>query len=219
MEDRPASPESAAPGPDGAPLWRARLRWRMRGAWMWPAWFGLTLADGLLLYALPFSGDGSGLIAALLAAGFANLFVIAILAPLAGRLLRRRRPDLPRMIATDYAGTGLLATLALALVVGGVVHRPLVVRCHDEFVDQAAAARHYVLTQAPARFRRNLDRATTLKIEDNLYRTCVPSGDPGHSLCLAINTDQSPPGIRRERSEETNATFAGPVNAYRAQCG
>ena len=27
-------------------LWPARLRWRLRGAWLWPAFFGLTFIDG-----------------------------------------------------------------------------------------------------------------------------------------------------------------------------
>ena len=53
-----------------------------------------------------------GVLPGVLIAGFANLAVVALLAPAAGRLLRRRRADLPRAIAADYAGTALLALLA-----------------------------------------------------------------------------------------------------------
>ena len=34
-------------------LWLARLRWRMRGAWLWPAFFGLTAVDGALIQIWP----------------------------------------------------------------------------------------------------------------------------------------------------------------------
>src|SRR5215211_7112849 len=84
-------------------LWTARMRWRMRGAWLWPAFFGLTAVDGILIVLLPpYDGAPQQLLGGVLLAGFANLLAIAVAAPLAGRLLRRRRPDLPRMIANDY---------------------------------------------------------------------------------------------------------------------
>ena len=35
------------------PLWRSRLRWRWRGALLWPAFAVLTLVDALLLGVLP----------------------------------------------------------------------------------------------------------------------------------------------------------------------
>ncbi|HWI73270.1 MAG TPA: hypothetical protein VNT55_15040, partial [Baekduia sp.] len=70
----------------GEALWARRLRWRMRGATLWPAFAVAVVADGVLLNELPISGDGGpGLFAAVILAGFANLIVIAVLAPLAGR--------------------------------------------------------------------------------------------------------------------------------------
>ena len=41
------------------PLWRSRLRWRWRGALLWPAFVVLTLVDALLLGVLPIAGDGA----------------------------------------------------------------------------------------------------------------------------------------------------------------
>jgi hypothetical protein len=107
--------------------WITRLRWRMRGAWLWPCFAVLTIADGLLLHHLPIYGDGPGsVVGAILLAGFANLFLVAVIAPLGGRRLRRRRPDLPRFVADNYAGTALVAAMAVAIVVGGLIHRPVV---------------------------------------------------------------------------------------------
>ena len=60
----------------------------------------------------------------MLLAGFANLIVVATIAPLAGRRLRRRRPDLPRLIADNYAGTALLCAIAAAIVALGLAPPP-----------------------------------------------------------------------------------------------
>jgi hypothetical protein len=87
----------------------SRLHWRLRGAWQWPAFTLAVAAETVLLDALPVWGDGpGGFWGGLLLAGCLNLIVVAVLAPLAGRLLRLRRPDLPRLIATDYAGAASL---------------------------------------------------------------------------------------------------------------
>src|SRR5215210_8677805 len=73
-------------------LWFTRMRWRMRGAWLWPAFVALTLAEGVALAKLPITGDGAGgVVPGVLLAGFANLVGVAVIAPLLGARLRRRR--------------------------------------------------------------------------------------------------------------------------------
>ena len=68
---------------------------------------------------LPIAGDGpGGVLPGVLLAGFANLILVAAVAPLAGRRLRRRRPDLPRVVADNYAGTALLLAFAAAVARG-----------------------------------------------------------------------------------------------------
>src|SRR4051812_17125469 len=101
--------------------WR-RMRWRLRGAWQWPAFAALTVVDALLAARLPFAGEGADLIGAVLFAAFVNLLAVAVIAPFAGMALRRRRRDLPTLIARDYAGAGLLVTITFLMLVGGVVH-------------------------------------------------------------------------------------------------
>src|SRR3954465_13895555 len=102
--------------------WR-RLRWRLRGAWQWPAFALLTVVDAVLAAPLPFQGEGADAFGAVLFAGFMNLLAVALVAPLAGFLLRRRRRDPPWFLARDYAGAGLLVFITAALVAGGLVHR------------------------------------------------------------------------------------------------
>src|SRR3982074_3479070 len=102
-------------------VWRSRLRWRIRGAWMWPTFVVPPVPAGGRVHEPPVRGGGMGLLPGVLVAGFSNLFTVAVLAPLIGRLLRRRRTDLPRLIATDYAGTVLLLAVPGALGTAGLL--------------------------------------------------------------------------------------------------
>src|SRR3954465_14005437 len=104
-------------------LWWPRLRWRLRGAWQWPAFIGLTLLDTLVIALLPFYGEGPDALAAFLLAVFVNLVAVAVAAPVAGLVLARWRPDLPRLVARDYGGTAMLVAAAVGLVMAGLAHR------------------------------------------------------------------------------------------------
>lgn len=190
-------------------LWTRRLRWRLRGAWQWPAFAALTFVDGVLLAELPFTGDGPGLYGGILLAGFANLFALAVLAPAVGRLVRRRRPDLPRMIASDYAGAWLLLTISAGLGVAGLLHRPTVMAEHRDEAAVAAALHDYVLREAPEH-RGALGAMDARQLEPELYRACVPAGEPGRALCLFVNTAQRPPGLTRDTDETPNSEFRVP---------
>ena len=177
-----------------------RLRWRMRGAWQWPAFAALTVVDALLIARLPFQGDGPDAIGAVLVAGFANLLVVAVLAPLSGLLLRRWwRPDLPRMVARDYAGTALLGFVTVVLVTGGLIHRRGLQEEHRDRALALAAVHSYVRSQAP-----KFDSAPDMvREETDLYRVCV-YGSERLPLCLYVNTNQNPAGVRRDPSREPN---------------
>jgi hypothetical protein len=183
-------------------VWWPRLRWRMRGAWQWPAFVVLTAADALLLARLPFRGGGADTVGAVLLAGFFNLLVVAVAAPMLGLAVRARRRDLPSVVARDYAGTALLAAVTCALVVGGILHRSAVV---EERADRAAAmagVHDYVITQAP-RFLAGLRQPDIVRLETDHYRVCV-YGAERLPLCLFVNTDQQPAGIHRDPSREPN---------------
>ena len=76
-------------------FWTRRLRWRLHGAWQWPAFAFFTLLDGLLLDRLPPLGTARmDFILGVLVATFANLFLVGAVAPwLTRRLLRRREQE------------------------------------------------------------------------------------------------------------------------------
>jgi hypothetical protein len=190
--------------------WLTRARWRIRGAWQWPSFAVFTVGDAVMLHELPLTGSHTGLAPALLLSAFLNLVAVAALAPLAGASLRRRRPDLPKVVATDYAGTGLIVVVFAGLLAGGLAHRPAAREQERDFAAQADAVRLYVVHHAPAAFRANLGHADTWRIEPDHFRTCVPGPDPRRSLCLLVNTDQSPPGIAVDPSRAPNSTFIGP---------
>ncbi|HEU4656270.1 MAG TPA: hypothetical protein VFR97_02040 [Capillimicrobium sp.] len=189
-----------------------RLRWRMRGAWQWPSFAALTVADTVLLHELPIAGEGPGWFPALLLATFFNWLAVAVAGPLLGLLLRRRRPDLPGVVASDYGGTvALLATTAI-LVAIGLAHRPAIEARRDAFSAQSAAVRRWVATapDVAAEFRRNIDRADSVPYGEHLYRTCIPADDGEHALCLFVDTAQSPPGIRVDSNRAPNDPMTSP---------
>jgi hypothetical protein len=196
-------------------LWPARLRWRLRGAWQWPAFALAIVVDAVLLSVLPIAGDGGGVVGAVLLAAFFNLGVVAGLAPLAGRLVRRRWPGLPLIVAQDRAGTALIVALAIALAGIGLAHRPAVVDARNDFRAQARAAQRYLQTRAPPEYRLGLDRLNTWKQAPDLFRTCAPGPDPRRWLCLIVRTDRSPPSVVVDRDQEPNSRLAGPDNPGR----
>jgi hypothetical protein len=188
----------------GETVWYTRLRWRMRGAWLWPAFVGLTVIDGVLINRLPpYGWTPPGIVGALLLAGFANLLLLAVAAPPAGILLRRRRRDLPRPVAFDYAGTSLFCALTLVLVVAGVAHRPAVAARDDDAAALSAAVHAYVMEREPE-WAGGLDAVAVREYAPEVFRACVPGADPTKALCLIVDTDRRPPAVHRDESMQPN---------------
>jgi hypothetical protein len=188
-----------------------RLRWRLRGAWQWPSFAVAIVADALLLHLLPIAGDGTGLAPATLLALLFNLLAVAVLAPPLGALLRRRRRDLPTIVARDYAGTALVAALALLIAVLGVVHQPAV-RGHERTVRALGdAVRSFAAAHAPARFRVGIDRADVLQIDASLYRACAPAITGGGWWCVVVDASKRPMRVRFDPSGAANSTVGHPL--------
>jgi hypothetical protein len=188
-------------------VWVRRLRWRMRGAWQWPTFAVLTVVEAVLLVELPFYEDGPGsIVAGLLIAAFVNLLTVAVIGPLLGLWLRRRRPDLPRPIAADSASTAVLVLICAGFLAGGLLHRPAVAAERAEVAAVAATTRAYVMRQAPE-YRPGLISIDAMRVEEDLYRSCVPGPDPKRWLCVFVTTDRHPPGVTEDPDRAPNAAY------------
>ena len=70
----------------------------------------------------------------------------------------------------------------------------------------AASTHEYVLAQAPE-YRPGLAGLDAMRVEEDLYRACVPGPDPKRWLCLFVTTDQSPPGVTADPDRAPNAAY------------
>ena len=171
---------------DGASL--HRLRWRLRGAWLWPAFVALTIADAVVGHMLPPAGDGQSVVSAALVALVLNLIAVILLSRPLGAVLRHARGDLPSIVARDYAGTTVIVVIALALLTAGLLHRPTLQAQRSTMYDAIKRAQAYIGDRAPAQFRRNLELVDTFVIQQgSIYRTCVPSDDRKRTYCVIVN--------------------------------
>jgi hypothetical protein len=171
---------------DGASL--HRLRWRLRGAWLWPAFVALTIADAVVGHMLPPAGDGQSVVSAALVALVLNLIAVILLSRPLGAVLRRTRADLPGIVARDYAGTTVIVVIALTLLTAGLLHRSTLQAQRSTMYDAIKRAQAYIGDRAPAQFRRNLELVDTFVIQQgSIYRTCVPSDDRKRTYCVIVN--------------------------------
>jgi hypothetical protein len=167
----------------------ARLRWRRRGAWMWPAFVALTIADGIAGHLLPPAGETQTIFSAVLVGGALNLLGVLLLSWPLGAVLRRRRRDLPKLIARDYGGTVAIVAISAMLLAIGLSHRSAVLANRQAMDDAIARAQAYIGDRAPAEFRRNLASESTFAIEPgSVYRTCVRSAVRTRTYCVVVKT-------------------------------
>jgi hypothetical protein len=200
----------------GLAVWRTRLRWRLSGAWQWPAFAVLTVVDAVVLARLPFAGGRANLLGCVLAAGLLNVIVLAVVPRPGGWLVRRRRPDLPREVAGDLAGTIGLGVLCVVLIAGGIAHRPAL-RANDTALATAVReARVFAAHRAPARYL-PLHAWDTWQQGPHLFRTCFPGPDARRDFCVIVRTDEAVPIKRVDPDQRPNATIAGPDNPGRSR--
>jgi len=186
-----------------------RARWRLRGALLWPTFAAATLVDAAIMHWLPIAGEGTHWVPALLLAGCLNVAAVALLGGLGGLALRHLRPSLPKVVADDRAGTAVLGLLAGTYLVAGLVHGPEVDAQRDAFSAQSVAVRRWIDANGNSFARAHVDRADSIRIEQDLYRTCVPRSAPRRHLCLIVDTSTSPPRVTRDSSGESNAELNG----------
>jgi hypothetical protein len=197
-------------------LWARRLRWRLRGAWMWPAYAVLTLLDAVILHELPPVSGGVDFVPALILSSFCNLFLMGAVAPWLGKRLAQRErlgagngiPLSVRVeVLKDRTAAVLLGLATLGLIAAGLAAQPLIVSETRDTERNAELVRDYVVREAPHEIQRNVDTANTVKLEDGYFRTCVNFDDRTRAYCLFVDVDAEPPIVRKDPSTLPNQEF------------
>ena len=192
---------------EGARL--ARVRWRLRGAWLAPALVVATVADAVIGHLLPPAGETQTILAAALLGALFNLLAVLLLRVPFSVLLRRRRPDLPRVVARDYAGTIAITLVSAVLLLFGLLHRPTIIANRNAMNDAISRAQAFIGARAPAEFRRNLAIVSTYAIEaGRIYRTCVPGIRTGRTYCVVVKTQMPFAQSVTFAGYESNADFS-----------
>ncbi|HWD64643.1 MAG TPA: hypothetical protein VG405_05675 [Solirubrobacteraceae bacterium] len=174
---------------DGARI--TRLRWRLHGAWMWPTFVVLTLLDGALVHWLPLSGDSQSPMTGWLIGLFVGLLAIVLAAPALGFVLRRFRPDMPRVVARDYAGAGAILAITLILLGAGLTHRSTIIADRQALQDAVARAQAFIGVHAKPQFRANVRHASTYELQPpRIYRVCVPNQAGTRTYCVIVHRDR-----------------------------
>lgn len=186
----------------------SRLRWRFRGAWMWPAFAAMTVIGGLILHWLPPVRTGIRPLTGILLATFANLFLIAVAAPwLAKRMAARRgfRPDsAEREVLKDRVGTTLLVTGLAGILAAGLAARPLIVSETEQTERAAQAIYNLVQRSGNEELIRNREAADTVRLAEGYFRICIPDDRRERFSCWFVDSEKSRAEVRRDPSVESN---------------
>lgn len=199
-------------------FWSARLRWRLRGATMWPAFIVLTLLDGVLLHLLPpvklgLTADGMTVVFGIIVATFGNLVLVGAVAPWLARRLaartraqeRERLPERVRLEALqDRVGTVLLGLGVVGVVAAGLGSRPVVVSETHATETNARAVQQFIERSGNPELIRNLEAANTIKLGEGLFRSCVPRDSRRSYFCLLVDTKRNPASVRVDPSGQPN---------------
>jgi hypothetical protein len=193
--------------PTAERFWTRRLRWRLLGAWRWPAFAVFTIVDALLLHELG-TGVRFNIPAALILASFGNIALLAA-ADLLARFAARRRAaqgfaDGHLEVTIDRGGIALLAIGAVGLAASGAATHHLIVSETNATTANAHAVENWVARYGAATYRRNLETANTAKLADNYFRTCIGNDTRDRFLCLFVDTKKKPPEVVRDPSAVPN---------------
>jgi len=193
-------------------FWPNRMRWRLRGAWMWPSFVVVTLVDGFLLHHLSPVREGIDLIPAILLATFGNLILIGAVGPWLARRMWKRRPAADPAtppkdqleVLTDRVGTGLLVASVFGVLAAGLANRPTIVVETNQRERAAQLLENYVEAHGDAELTRNLEASDTRRYADGYYRSCIPHDDRRRATCFFIDVRKKKAKFTRDPSEIPN---------------
>ncbi|MGI8505679.1 MAG: hypothetical protein ACR2MK_02540 [Solirubrobacteraceae bacterium] len=193
--------------------WLARLRWRCRGAWLWPTFILVTIADGVVLHALPMTGETQTLAGGIVFGLVFNVVAVLLLSRPLGALLRRRRTDMPVGVARNYGGTAAVGLVTLAMLGVGLLHRPALMAQRRALRDAVVRAEAYIGNRAPSAFRQMAAHPDTYTIQSGeIYRTCVPNRSRTRAYCVIVKTNLPLAQSVVFDGYEPNSVFAEGIN-------
>ena len=173
----------------------------------------LSLVDGLVGRSLPVSGRQQSVAGGVVVGLALNLLAVVLLSRPLGAVLRRRRRDLPAVVARNYAGTMCLVLITAGFVIAGLANRSDIRSDDAAYRDAVVRAVAYIGDRAPVKFRRNAAHADTFTIQPgSIYRTCVPNRAHTRTYCVIVR--RSLPFARSVVFDgyEPNSVFAAGVN-------
>jgi len=193
--------------------WLHRLRWRLRGAWLWPVFVAAVAADAALGHFRPPTSDTESVAAAAIVGLALNLLAVLLLSRPLGALLRRMRRELPGVVARNYAGTWVVIAVTAGLLAAGLVHHGAVMADQAAMRDATVRAQAWIGDRAPPEFRINVRLSDTFAIQaGSIYRTCVPGRNDGRSYCVIVKTRLPLSRSVRFDGYEPNSVFAQGVS-------
>lgn len=189
------------------------MRWRLRGAWQWPAYALLTLLDAVILHGLPPVREGVAFVPALIVSSFGNLFLMGAVAPWLGKRLAEREHaaggnGIPLAVRAevfkDRTAAVLLAIATVGLLVAGLGNQPAVVAETEDVEDAIGLLERYVAANAPHEIQRNLEIVNTDRLEEGFFRMCINYDQRDRAWCVFVNVKAEPPTVVRDPSEVPN---------------
>jgi hypothetical protein len=194
-------------------FWTRRLRWRLLGAWRWPAYAVATIVDAALLHEVG-TGVRFNWAVALILASFVNIALLAI-ADVLARLTARNRAargapmtDTQLEVTIDRGGMALLAIGVVGLAASGLATHHLIVSETRDTEANARAVERYVNAHGTPEYRRNIETANTVRLAPDYFRTCIADDERSRFLCLFVDTKTKPPEVVRDPSTLPNRTEA-----------
>jgi hypothetical protein len=188
-------------------FWTRRLRWRLLGAWRWPAFAIAVAVDSVLLHTLG-TGVRFNIPVSIILAAFGNIGLLAA-ADVVTRFAERKRtergiedPHLP--VAADRGTVALMTAGAVGLAISGLATHHLIVTDTNATTANAKAVERWVNAHGAPMYRRNLETANTARLSAGYFRTCIADDARSHYLCLLVDTKRHPPAVVRDPSEEPN---------------
>ena len=194
-------------------FWTRRLRWRLLGAWRWPAFLVAALLDAVLLHELSPGREQIPFPVALIYSSFGNFFLIVaadVLARYAQRKRAERGIEDPHLeVQVDRGAVIALAVGVVGILAWGLSTQESRVLETEALEENAEAVATYVHSHGGEEYVRNLDTANTARLKEDYFRTCVADDERERFLGLFVDTSVDPPKVTRDPTTLPNSQVVG----------